>query len=68
MINIDNYLGEVVVLELDTMATHEGVLEPVEDPEIEGYVRVSNGAETWLLPVKDIVKVTPVQPKNFKIK
>lgn len=68
MINIEIYLGEVVVLELDTMATHGGILEPVEDPVIDGYVRVRNGAETWLLPIKDIVKVTPVQPKSFRVK
>lgn len=49
---IENYWGLVVVLELDTMATHEGVLEPVEDSEISNYVRVRNGEATWLLPVK----------------
>ncbi|KRE45486.1 hypothetical protein [Paenibacillus sp. Soil522] len=66
--HIGDYLGQVVVLELSTMATHEGVLEPVEDSEISDYVRVRNGSEMWLLPVKDIVKVTPVQSKSFTIK
>ncbi|MCA0754926.1 hypothetical protein KP806_07675 [Paenibacillus sp. N4] len=62
---IDNYYGKVVVLELDTMAKHEGVLEEVVDPEITGCVKIRNGAETWIVQRKDIVKITPIQPKRF---
>lgn len=59
--NIDDYIGLVVVLELDTMMTHEGYLEDAEGT----HVKISNGAEVWVIPRNEIVKITPIQPKRF---
>ncbi|MGO4543214.1 hypothetical protein AB4Z29_00240 [Paenibacillus sp. 2TAB23] len=59
---IDDYLGLVVVLELDTMVTHEGYLEDAEGT----HVKVSNGSEVWVIPNEEIVKITPILPKRFK--
>jgi hypothetical protein len=54
---IDDYLGLVVVVELDTTTIHEGVLEDAEGT----HVKVINGAETWVIPRNEIVKITPVR-------
>ncbi len=63
--NIDDYVGLVVVVELDTGATHEGVLK---ESSVYGYVKIINGSEMFQLPRKEIAKITPVQPKQFKLK
>ncbi len=60
---IDLFIGKVVTLQLETMAEHHGVLEAVED----GYVKVSNGDELWWIPVHEIVRIDPVQPKKFQL-
>lgn len=61
---IDDYLGLVVVVELDTTAIHEGVLEDVEGT----HVKVINGAETWVIPRNEIAKITPVRTIGFTLK
>ncbi|RCW41674.1 hypothetical protein [Paenibacillus prosopidis] len=61
---IDDYLGLVVVVELDTTAIHEGVLEDAEGT----HVKVINGAETWVIPRNEIAKITPVRTIGFKLK
>ncbi|WP_138751842.1 hypothetical protein [Paenibacillus sinopodophylli] len=59
---IDDFFDCVVVLELDTMVTHEGYLEDAEGT----HVKISNGSEVWVIPREEIVKITPVFPKRFK--
>lgn len=59
---IDEYLELVVVLELETMATHEGYLEDAEG----SHVKISNSSEVWVIPRQEIVKITPILPKRFK--
>lgn len=54
---IDDYIGQMVLITLDTRATHEGLLETVEDEEIDGYVKVSNGNEVFLIPEDDIERL-----------
>lgn len=67
-VRIDDYIGMVVVVELDTAVTHEGVLELVDDPEITGYVKITSGAEFWVLPRHEIIDVRPVRGMGFKLK
>lgn len=43
--NIDDYIDLVVIVELDTGAKHEGVLE---ESNVFGYVKITNGAEVFI--------------------
>ncbi|MGM0882615.1 MAG: hypothetical protein ACQEXQ_16430 [Bacillota bacterium] len=61
---IDDYIGLVVVLELDTMAKHEGVLEDAEGT----HVKITNGAEVWVIPRHEIVKITPIRTIGFTLR
>lgn len=58
---IDDYIGQMVLVTIDTGATHEGLLEAVEDEDIDGYVKVSNGKEVFLIPEDEIVQVEPAR-------
>ncbi|MGI2294200.1 hypothetical protein [Paenibacillus sp. GXUN7292] len=61
---IDDYIGLVVVVELDTGATHEGVLE---ESQVYGYVKIINGSEMFQLPRKEIVDIKPIAGVRFKL-
>ncbi|MEV5027382.1 hypothetical protein [Paenibacillus sp. LPE1-1-1.1] len=58
----DDYLELVVVLELDTMTTHEDYLNDAEG----NHVKISNSSEVWVIPKEEIVKINPILPKRFK--
>lgn len=58
---IDKHIGKVVVIELDTSAKHEGVLEDAEN----SYVKIINGAEVFFLPRHEIIDIQLVQGKGF---
>ncbi|OMF35281.1 hypothetical protein BK133_11295 [Paenibacillus sp. FSL H8-0548] len=62
--HIDDYIGLVVVLELDTMMTHEGFLEDAEGT----HVKISNGEDVWVIPRNEILKITPIRAKKFMLK
>ncbi len=64
MLIINEYLDKVVVVELETGAKHEGVLEEAE----EGYVKVINGSEVFFLPRHEIVNIEPVIGFGFTYK
>lgn len=53
-----------MIVELDTTIIHEGVLEDVEST----HVKVINGAETWVIPRYEIVKITLVRTIGFTLK
>lgn len=59
---INDYIGRVAIVELDTMATHEGMIEDAEGT----HIKITNGSEVWVLPRHEIVKITPIQPMRFK--
>lgn len=58
---IDDYLGKMVLLTLDTDETHEGLLENTTSLELVGYVKVSNGNGVFIIPEDDIVSVEPAR-------
>jgi len=62
---IDDYIGHVVVIELDSTATYEGALQHVKDREFTNYVKVINAQGIDWLPIQEIYKITPVYPKRF---
>lgn len=65
---IDDYVGLVVIVELDTSETYEGFLEVVEDPDGAGYVKVVNADSIKWIPRDDVFKITPIRSKKFIIK
>lgn len=65
--NIDDHIGKVVSVELDTAAIHEGILELADDFEGVSYVKVINGSEVMHLPRHEIIKITPAHGMGFKI-
>ncbi|MGO4182068.1 hypothetical protein AB4Z45_16080 [Paenibacillus sp. MCAF9] len=62
---IDDFIGHVVIVELDSTVTYEGVLHDVKDPEFTDYVKVMNAQSTDWLPRQEIYKIVPVYPKRF---
>ncbi|MBD3920995.1 hypothetical protein H8B09_19675 [Paenibacillus sp. PR3] len=56
---VNRYFGNNVVVTLDTGKSHQGILEDVIDPEIFGYVKVSDGNEIYLIPEDQIVDIRP---------
>ncbi|MDQ6419939.1 hypothetical protein RB620_10885 [Paenibacillus sp. LHD-117] len=56
---VNRYFGENVVVKLDNGETHQGILEDVIEPEIVGYVRISDGNETVLIPENQIEDIKP---------
>ncbi|MEV5024782.1 hypothetical protein [Paenibacillus sp. LPE1-1-1.1] len=65
---IDDYVGLVVIVELDTSETYEGFLELVEDAEGAGYVKVVNAESIKWIPRDEVYKITPIPSKNLIIK
>lgn len=57
----ENYFGQMVLLTLNTGATHQGMLEAVDSKEIDGYVKISNGNEVFLIPEDNILSVEPAR-------
>ncbi|WP_206669916.1 hypothetical protein [Paenibacillus luteus] len=47
----------MVLLTLDTGAKHEGLLEAVAGKEMDGYVKISNSNEVFMVPEDDIISV-----------
>ncbi|MGG1638204.1 hypothetical protein [Paenibacillus sp. NRS-1760] len=62
---IDDYIGHIVVVELDTSLTYQGLLEAVKDEFITDYVKVTFGSSVDWLPRHEIYKITPIYPKRF---
>jgi hypothetical protein len=62
-LGMELFVGKVVVLELDTMAKHEGVLEDYDGER----VKVVNSSEVWWIPVGEIVRIDPVPLKKFTL-
>ncbi|GBG06504.1 hypothetical protein PAT3040_01031 [Paenibacillus agaridevorans] len=56
---VNRYLGEKVIVTLDTGDKHQGILEDVIDPEYIGYVKVHNGDEVVFFPEDQIENIKP---------
>lgn len=56
---VNRYFGDQVVVTTDDGETHQGVLEDVVDPELVGYVKISDGNETYLIPEDQIEDIKP---------
>lgn len=59
--DVKEYFGQYVRVELDTGAVHQGVLEEINDLEVTGYVRIKDNSEMFLIPIEDIVNITSPQ-------
>ncbi|MDQ0114338.1 hypothetical protein [Paenibacillus harenae] len=67
MVNVDEYIGLVVIVELDTTEKLEGLLEKIEDEEITDCYKVRNGSEAWIVPRHTIARVTPIPVHGFRL-
>jgi|GEM_PF-5364855 hypothetical protein len=56
--DVEEYFGQYVRIELDTGDVHQGVLEEVKDEDVTDYVRIKSGSELFLIPIEDIIKIT----------
>ncbi|MGO4540396.1 hypothetical protein [Paenibacillus sp. 2TAB19] len=65
---IDEYVGLVVIVELDTTELLEGLFEKIEDTEITDCYKIRNGSEVWIVPRHVIANVTPVSSFGFTMK
>lgn len=65
MMDIEQYIDKVCIVELYSDEKHEGVVERIDDPEQEGWIRIRSGSEYWGVPITSIVKITPIKPMTF---
>jgi hypothetical protein len=61
MMQIEDYYGKYVTIELSTGESHQGLLEEIDDEELFGYVKISNGMEVYMIPAAEVVKISQAQ-------